>query len=279
MASDSNDLRLPAELLLQIFKNAAEAKDVDEGAKTLFRLTRVCKLWRSILFDYGSTWSALSLANADVTDIMLQRSKNAPVSLHVDLRSPKRWPGTVARAAYSVLERTVGRVQALVIVGSSDASFNRTVLRGLSHGALNALTTLELTSPKSGRDPAFRIDPTHLSGAVHLRRLTLHKTELLPGAPALLPGLCHPLSHLELREVRGMSLSTLLEMLGAAQGTLETLELSSLHLTEDLAATSPGTIELRVLEELTMHGIETLATSGAAILPFIQHSSTGGIRP
>ena len=97
--AEKNNLSLPAELLLKIFKNAAENDDVDASAKELFRLSRVCSLWRAILFDYGSTWSTLSLATADVTQRMLARSKSAPLTLRVDLGIGTRWVGSDSAVA------------------------------------------------------------------------------------------------------------------------------------------------------------------------------------
>ncbi|KZV75720.1 hypothetical protein PENSPDRAFT_647017 [Peniophora sp. CONT] len=268
---------LPVELLLNIFKDAAQDSDVDVSAKNLFLFARVCSLWRSILLNHGSVWSTLSLATSNITDLMLERSKNAPLSLRVDfgLANRKRYAGLDSAVACDALRRALGRVQELVIVDATHyLRYNKEILRTLAQGPLSSLTTIELISPDPGDRPAFRIEPGYLTGAVHLRRLTLHDTVLVNGVNNQLSGLSAPLAHLELCDVRGLSLSALLDMLDAAQGTLETLAFSSIRLSDPNVA-FPRELDLRVLKEFSLHGLEApLEASPAAILPYIKHPAT-----
>lgn len=263
-------LGLPVEFWLEVYNEAAKNDKPDEGAKTIFRLASVCQRWRDILLDYGPVWAALSLANLQATRLMLERSKNVPLVIRADLAGFGPYQQHSSNARY-VLEHVFERVQKLAVLADHYELYPARIFDVFSGMAATSLTTLELTSPGSANRPVFKIKLAHLSGTMALRDLTLHDTAFVDGAADLLINHYSSLVHLDLREVRGLTLSNLLAALGAAQNSLKTFEIDSLEF-----ATAPNPhvtapLNSSALEVLTLHGLTTFMTSRTqtAVLQYI----------
>ncbi|KAJ3540378.1 hypothetical protein NMY22_g4320 [Coprinellus aureogranulatus] len=73
--------RLPPEILLTIFEilktYAKEEQGNGEPPLSWFRVTFVCRRWRTIALDSPSLWTTIDCMNPAVADVMLARSKNA----------------------------------------------------------------------------------------------------------------------------------------------------------------------------------------------------------
>ncbi|VDB96713.1 unnamed protein product [Peniophora sp. CBMAI 1063] len=252
--ADSLALRLPVELLLEIFKLAADDEKEDLGAKTAFRLAAVCRAWRTLLLDYGPAWSSISLARTPVTEIMLQRSKTACISLRVDLRyavNHRELERRVA-AARLALTQALDRTRELYVAGRQPALVAQ-VLATLS-APKPALEVLELSAYEPGHMSVYSLGPTHLAGNMPLRRLALQSTHLSEGSGALLRAHCASLVHLELHTVQGLTLSALLDLLSAARESLQVVMMESMALSS-LNDLPPQQIHLPALRLMSFKGL------------------------
>ncbi|KZV59262.1 hypothetical protein PENSPDRAFT_660097 [Peniophora sp. CONT] len=267
---------LPVEVLLRIFECASDAIENDEGAKTIFRLAGLCRDWRALLLDYPPAWSTICLAHPVATELMLQRSKTAPITIRLDLRGcvypEAEQQASMARRA---LERALTRTRELVVIvgARTPAQSVRGVVEMLRGPAPLALETLELIAYSQSRArPTYTITPDNLAQVSQLTTLSLHDT-LLDEADGLLAAHCTSLVHLKLRAIQGLSLPASLDIIAAAQGTLETLEIDSLELSNELNNTLTGPIHLSALRELSLLGIESpiTHTSHATLLEYIAH--------
>ncbi|KAF5342421.1 hypothetical protein D9611_001246 [Ephemerocybe angulata] len=79
--------RLPAEILSSIFIQASF--ETRKESLSWIRLTHVCRHWRAVALECAALWSDLSFANLNFTEVMLSRSKNAPLAVEYDAPYPR----------------------------------------------------------------------------------------------------------------------------------------------------------------------------------------------
>ncbi|KZV75721.1 hypothetical protein PENSPDRAFT_680936 [Peniophora sp. CONT] len=269
---------LPVELLLGIFVRASEDTEDDKGAKTVFRLAGVCRDWRVLLLDYPRAWSTVSFAHPVATELMLQRSRTEPITIHLDLRG-RLHPETEHRTSMArhTLERAHARTRRLTVIVDKDTPRNsaRQILSNLSRPAA-ALETIEflIANPFGSQRATFSIAPHNLAQLSLLKKLSLHDT-LLNTVSCSLAEHCTSLVHLDLRTARGLSLSALLAILTGAQKTLETLKLDRFESPLKSGDTPVEPIYLPVLRELFL-GLDSPISprSHVAILEYITYPST-----
>ncbi|VDB96694.1 unnamed protein product [Peniophora sp. CBMAI 1063] len=267
-------LGLPIELLLEVFKDATTGGNIDEDAKTAFRLAGVCKRWRALLLNCGPVWAVLSLSQRETTRLMLERSDGAPLVVRVKLSGVRGYREHMSNAVF-ILEQAPGRIRELSISADDYHGYTGRVVEKFSGQAATSLNTLELTSIKSASLAAFKLTPANLSGTIPLHRLTLHNTTFFDGSDTLLRNHCTNLAHLELRAVR-LSLVALLDVLAAARDTLITIKLDSFVPISTPEPQLQEPINLAALEELVLDGLTTFSGSTAStdLLRYINRPST-----
>lgn len=78
---------LPGELLASIFDlcRTEPIRGKDEGYKAWWTsIVLVCRQWRDVLLDSPLLWTGILFHRIDLAELMLQRSKNAPISIYHD---------------------------------------------------------------------------------------------------------------------------------------------------------------------------------------------------
>lgn len=93
--------RIPPEILCKIFLLVqSHSKRNDEGEEDLrwIRVTHVCRYWRTTALDCLALWSNLSFVNPKFTEVMLERSKDAPLSIECGWKGQARFQDVLHKA-------------------------------------------------------------------------------------------------------------------------------------------------------------------------------------
>ena len=84
--------RLPTETLCDIFAQVAVRPPVQirdpSDLKDIISVTHVCKLWRNIAVNTPSLWTQIDNLNPRVTEVFVERSKDALLELDISLTGP-----------------------------------------------------------------------------------------------------------------------------------------------------------------------------------------------
>ncbi|RXW16438.1 hypothetical protein EST38_g9424 [Candolleomyces aberdarensis] len=82
--------QLPPEILSNIFNVLGRVMGDGYSKPSWTRVNQVCRHWRAVALDCPALWSDLMFVggNPAFTEVMLQRSKNAPLSVKFDAYSP-----------------------------------------------------------------------------------------------------------------------------------------------------------------------------------------------
>lgn len=226
-------------------------------AEIVFKLASVCRTWRTTLLYYGAAWSTVSLGRVDVLQLMLQRSKSAPIYIYINVAGLTSSESDVRIAGVGVaLQQARGRTRELRI-SVRDQLEAHDAMNSLTAETSSGLRVLELIAIATSRAyTVYKLSAGHLGGSMPLRRLTLHSTKLMMGASTLLHEHCRQLVHLELSAVHGLSLPDMLGALSAARNTLLTVSLEIKSFTAlSPAPTSLETISLIQLRALSLKGL------------------------
>ena len=81
--------RLPPEILSHVFLELSSSSPVGSSTSqrlSWIRLTHVCRHWRGVALNCPALWSNISIAHEVWTDLMLSRSKEAPLSVDLSIR-------------------------------------------------------------------------------------------------------------------------------------------------------------------------------------------------
>lgn len=87
--------RLPPEILSHIFLELSLSAIVGNSTSqrlSWVRLTHVCRHWRGVALNCSALWSNLSVAHEVWADLMLSRSKQAPLSVDLSIRETRCGP-------------------------------------------------------------------------------------------------------------------------------------------------------------------------------------------
>ncbi|KAF5341728.1 hypothetical protein D9611_001314 [Ephemerocybe angulata] len=201
---------LPPELLLRIFL----LHPTSSGKSKRVHLSHVCGLWRSIALESGAFWSDLLFTTTEMTELMLNRSKEALLTARCDRLNWRH------REIIATVLSQRGRLHTFEISGPDDilppfeparpqaapylqslslTKISIPVWKGLPLGP--SVTELRLDSPKVTNRPTVEELFGSLSEMPLLR--TLQLSHLLPKtAPSHTEWTKQPLSLANLRELR-----------------------------------------------------------------------------
>ncbi|EPT03126.1 hypothetical protein FOMPIDRAFT_1022490, partial [Fomitopsis schrenkii] len=103
-------LRLPVELLSEVFVLNASTHEPDD--LRWLHVASVCQYWRSVAIDSPRLWTSISFKAEPWVALLLQRSKNMPLTAHVDLRARQfdykcDGFGLVAKSMHRVRQLTI----------------------------------------------------------------------------------------------------------------------------------------------------------------------------
>ncbi|TFY78744.1 hypothetical protein EWM64_g5264, partial [Hericium alpestre] len=143
--------RVPPETLSEIFLYCAPSKDQSPAGTipTWMSITHVCRRWRAVALAHAAFWTTITCQNAPLTRLMLERSRNATVS--VAYRGHGH--GTKGfRANFKLVEPHLKRVRDLDLVCRQDTY--RTLIGTCIYNDSPVLETLSL-SCRGGLPPIF----------------------------------------------------------------------------------------------------------------------------
>ncbi|RXW12907.1 hypothetical protein EST38_g12948 [Candolleomyces aberdarensis] len=163
---------LPPEILSKIFiilrRMFGDAGGYSYDGTSWARVADVCRHWRAIALDCSALWSDLVFAsgNPAFTEVMLQRSKNAPLTVKFDGGYPNLFADILCNIAsqtsrlrhvelrsaaldlpkiLSVFESTAPKLERLVLEGTDVSDEQPTIPTGFLQDGVPSLQHLEIT--------------------------------------------------------------------------------------------------------------------------------------
>lgn len=104
--------RLPPEILSRVFlaliSSAPTTGHISQRISWI-RVTHVCRRWRAVALTFPALWSNITIAHDAWTQLMLCRSKEAPLSVELDIRGA-RCDNTTFKALLSKIFRNGNRL-------------------------------------------------------------------------------------------------------------------------------------------------------------------------
>ncbi|KAI0319859.1 hypothetical protein OF83DRAFT_1082003 [Amylostereum chailletii] len=275
-------LAFPTEILLRVIIYCVADDPFDApgtSASTAFVIGQICRRLRDIALDYPAMWTHLGFQTPTLTNVMLKRSKHAPISIRFDSVFRPRASLRAARRAIAELSRTnTLRLNIQRNPGSKIEAFMADIMLTPKE----QLQDLELTSPDKSHDPkqsaVFRFHPAFWDTVMPLRRLKLESVVPVPtsfsASKILLPH-CARLTHLELNCMPTFFTNDVLRLLSAARSTLEVVVFDLSPLRHGIATSAPALAPEQpiVLSNLDRMQITSTSTATEPNMPanILQH--------
>ncbi|KAI0308640.1 hypothetical protein OF83DRAFT_202873, partial [Amylostereum chailletii] len=278
-------VRMPTEVLLEIFSHSIEndQHDAENSATTAFTISHVCRRWRDVAIDYALMWAKLSFKSEAMFTTMLERARQTPLSVCVDL-TPRiiiRRPTTGGYRFQTacVALREISRVKEISIRSVSCLPLRNVV--SLLRPTASRLERLELRASEISRNmtDVFKVEKSFWSqAAMPLQKLVLEAVQFDNPSLNLVPRHCQALTHLELGRMGSMRMVDIMAMIAVAAHTLETLILD--HLT--FRNLQPTTITPVTLPRLTYLQISSVHSTWepntpVSILQHIKYPDTASL--
>ncbi|KAJ3512158.1 hypothetical protein NMY22_g15416 [Coprinellus aureogranulatus] len=168
---------LPAEILTHIFAiHRRQHQLEDEGYLNIPKMTlgwilvtHVCRRWRDVAVSCPTLWSELSFWKPAFTHIMLQRSRDAPLS--VQFHCKNRPSEELQKVFFKVLSQT-SRLREVRLYAADEGPMTFASILALFHNPAPCLETFALSDLS---DLPQELPKSFLGGyAPRLRNLTLH---------------------------------------------------------------------------------------------------------
>jgi hypothetical protein len=262
---------LPAEILSKIFTTlASSCFDHSDGTDLswICSVTAVCGHWRAIALECPSLWCFISVECPTWTEVMLERSKMAPLIVNAKLSYDSSGIFFAMDTVRVVLQH-ISRIKELRLVTSKD---NIEVLINRIDGDAPLLRSLCLANTR-GDDPRNNRytlpEMLFVGDDHHLERLELVNCIISWDSPLL-----HDLVHLKLLNTLQPTITQLLEAL-ERMPSIETLDLKdSLPIVSNDNFGSPEIIRVIHLSRLSALRLSSTAIECAYLLNHISYPAS-----
>jgi hypothetical protein len=267
--------RLPTEILARIFTTIAHSYLDNFGYRELswiYSVTAVCGHWRAIALECTSLWCFISVECQNWTEVMLERSKMAPLIVKAKLDDDPLDISSEGDTVRLALQH-ISRIKELRLVTSKD---NIEVLIDRIDERAPLLRTLCLSNSWGG-DPMnnkYTLPEMLFVGDDHrLERLELVNCVISWDSPLL-----HNLIHLKLHNTLQPTITQLLEAL-ERMPLVETLDLKdSLPVMSNDNFGSPEIIRVIHLSRLSALSLSSTAIECAYLLNHISYPASTSLR-
>ena len=163
--------RLPPEILSRIARGVPD--NCAQDARPIIPLTHVCRYWRESIVSAPENWTLISSRSKALTALSLERSKEAPLRMYLDMEQVRKTPGFVR-----LIDPCVHNAEALEFVNLVTIDDIKRTLSDFPRTTPN-LQLLDLSLRRVSPDWDSTVDPFGLFSP-SLRHLLLYDIPLYP---------------------------------------------------------------------------------------------------